>query len=402
MTADALGHIVLALVVGAAGCACAQTPDSTASGAPATARVAFVTPAAVQPRQHDQATIFWDDFEQAGDLHDRYFEYDDANGGFVRSPEAGYAGRGHGMKCQFEQGQVSAGSLKVAFGRNPVGGKLRPHDTFGEIYWRVYVRQQAGWEGNPVKLARATCLAGSDWSQGLIAHVWAGEGDMLCIDPATGIRDNRKVTAGYNDFDHLRWLGSIQGHTPLFSPTESGRWVCVESRVNINTPGQRDGAFLLWIDGHLEASRTDLDWHGTWDDYAIDAVFLENYWNQGAKKREARYFDDFVISTRPIGPVVAAEVPTLTRTATPVSAWQAQVSASPDDTDLVWTSKVTDGRELSLSMDSAHGTFSGSRADSASRASGMVHWLRLRERTASGEWSQWSSWHAPFCTGHRQ
>ena len=40
----------------------------------------------------------------------------------------------------------------------------------------------------------------------------------------------------------------------------------------------------------------ELDWHGTWDEFGINAVFLENYWNEGSVKRQARWFDDFVIS----------------------------------------------------------------------------------------------------------
>ena len=52
----------------------------------------------------------------------------------------------------------------------------------------------------------------------------------------------------------------------------------------------------------LDASRKGLNWHGRWTDYGIIAVFLENYWNSGAVKTESRWFDDFVVSTHPIGP----------------------------------------------------------------------------------------------------
>jgi hypothetical protein len=389
----------LSLAATATSCGAAEPSDTTGGAAPAL-RVAFVSPAAAQPPAQDPAVIWYDNFDPPEDLAARYFEYDSAEGSFVRSPEAGYASRGSGMKCQFGQGQVSAGGLKVAFGRNPVGGKFRPQDTFREIYWRVYVQHQPGWQGNPAKLARATCLADTNWAQGFIAHVWGGRDDLLCIDPATGITDSRRVTTTYNDFDHLRWLGAIQTQMPIFSPAESGRWVCIECRVRLNTPGQRDGVFSLWIDGKLEASHADLDWHGTWQEYAINAVFLENYWNQGAAKREARYFDEFVISTQPIGPVVAASPPSFTRTPVPVAAWQAQVATSPDGEAVVWESKVLDGKELRAIIDAGHGAFAGTRASAGSLAPGTVHWLRLRSPTASGEWSDWTAWHAPFCTPH--
>ena len=234
--------------------------------------MAAVIPAPEQPAQRDKAVIFYDDFDQLPDWRSRYFEYSPANESFVWSEREGL--HGGAMRCQFDKGQVTAGSLKVLFGKNPFGRGIRTDESFQEIYWRVYVKHEAGWQGNPAKLARATCLAARDWSQGFIAHVWGGKGDVLCIDPATGIRDSHKVTTGYNDFPHLKWLGSRQGHTPIFSPTESGRWVCVESHVKLNSPGKTDGVFELWVDGKLEAARTDLDWHGEWADYGINAVFL--------------------------------------------------------------------------------------------------------------------------------
>ena len=260
------------------------------------------------------------------------------------------------------------------------------------------MKHEPGWEGNPAKLARATCLASGDWSQGFIAHVWGGRDDVLCIDPATGITDSRRVTTGYNDFDHLRWLGMMPAKTPVFSPTESGRWVCIESRVRLNTPSKRDGVFSLWIDGKLEASHTDLDWHGSWQEYAINAVFLENYWNQGAVKHEARCFDEFVISTRPIGPIVAASPPSLARTPVACGAWQAQVAASSDGDKVVWESKVLDGKTLTVAVDAAQGTSRGAGAGARALRGDTVYWLRVRSQDTSGKWSEWSSWHAPFRT----
>jgi hypothetical protein len=191
--------------------------------------------------------------------------------------------------------------LHLLFGRNPFGKGVRNSEDFREIWWRVYLKNEMGWEGNPAKLGRATCLAGRDYSQGLFAHVWGGKGDALCLDPATGIQNNLKMTTRYNDFEHMKWLGIAHGATPIFAPAFSGRWIRIESHVKLNTPGQSDGEFDLWIDGKLEASRKALNWHGSWKDYAINAVYLENYWNSGALKTESRWFDDFVVSIRPIG-----------------------------------------------------------------------------------------------------
>ncbi len=188
---------------------------------------------------------------------------------------------------------------------------------------------------------------GKGLEPGVIAHVWGGKGDVLCIAPATGIRDNRKVTTRYNDFPNLKWLGLRQGQDPIFSPAESGRWVCIESHVKLNTPGKHDGVFELWVDGKPEASRTDLDWHGEWTDYGINAVFLENQENNGSIQRQARWFDEFVISTQPIGPVTALQPPTLVLTEPgATAAWEAEIAADPNGADIVWKSHSVGGQHV--------------------------------------------------------
>jgi hypothetical protein len=379
-----LAALLLALVF--------QGRAAVASDAHPPLRVASITPAVLQPAQHDPAVIFYDDFAaapQVGRL--RYLEFNAADGGFTWLPAGGL--RGGSMRCQFTKGQVTAGGLKVLFGRNPLGRGVRRDETFNEIYWRVYVKHEAGWEGNPGKLARATCLAAEDWSQGMIAHVWGGKGDVLCIDPATGIRNSVKITAHYNDFDHLTWLGSRNGQTPIFSPDESGRWVCVESHVKLNRAGQTDGWFEMWVDGRLEASRTNLNWHGTWSEYAINAVFLENYWNEGSVKKQARWFDDFVISTRAIGPIVATMPPIITRT--PVAAdnsWQVEVAADPYGRDVVWRSKPMAADVMNVTVDATDGEFCGSRAGQAELVVGQEYWTRIRRQAGI----EWTAWHAPF------
>jgi hypothetical protein len=60
-------------------------------------------------------------------------------------------------------------------------------------------------------------------------------------------------------------------------------------------------------------NRLYLDWQGNWTDYGINAAFLENYWNQGSVKKQARWFDDFVISSKPVGPITALQPATLIR-----------------------------------------------------------------------------------------
>lgn len=249
--------------------------------------------------------IWCDDFES--DRLARYFEYNDVGGTFVRAPGVG-VGNSHGMRVRLRPGIVEAGNLKVAFGRTP-STYMRPVDggtaTYREVYWRVWIRMQPGWRnGGDSKLSRATVLAGANWSQAAIGHVWTGgEGnERLAIDPASGTDNAGAVrTRKYNDFPNLRWLGYATGATPVFAASRTGRWQCIESRMRLNDPGQANGVNELWIDGVLEARRTGLNWVGAYDNFAINAVFLENYWNDGSPADQERHFDNFVVSTRRIG-----------------------------------------------------------------------------------------------------
>ena len=251
-----------------------------------------VAPAAVQPFASDPAVIWYDSFDDPGTLK-TYYEFVTYDGLFGATDEQALGGSGSSLRGTFHKGTVSAGSLKVAFGDSPFHGvQVRPNERFNQVYWRIYVKHQRGWTGNPAKLSRATSMAGSDWSQAMIAHVWGGDGDFLTLDPASGVDSSGNLaTKGYNDFAHLHWLGNKpNGEYPIFSTEESGKWVCVEAMAKLNTPGASDGSFALWIDGRLDAWRDNLNWRGTWDERSINAVFLENYWNSGSPVEQVRYF----------------------------------------------------------------------------------------------------------------
>ena len=78
-------------------------------------------------------------------------------GSFVRATGTGVAGS-VGMRATCTPGSSGAGSLKVAFGRTP-SSHCRAVDAgtanYRELYWRVFVRREAGWVGNgPGKLTR--------------------------------------------------------------------------------------------------------------------------------------------------------------------------------------------------------------------------------------------------------
>lgn len=243
--------------------------------------------------------IFCDDFESSDPVADRYFEFGDDDGDFARVATESMSGS-HSMETIFQASEVGAGGMKVTFGHNPIGTQYRTSEDFDDIYWRMYLKNQAGWTGSPAKLSRATVFAASDWSQAMIAHLWSSD-DVLLGDPAGCVSGGSVQCSGYNDFANLQWLGQMPGTTPIFSTAASGVWRCIEGHARLNTPGSADGVFEFWIDGQLQNQRTDLDWRGTYTAYGINAVFFENYWNSGSPVEQRRYFDDIVIATEQIG-----------------------------------------------------------------------------------------------------
>ncbi len=257
-------------------------------------------------------TIFCDDFESTSPLMDRYFEYGDAGGNFIPLDGIGRDGS-RGMRAIWKSGQVGAGGFKKSFGRTP--GKyigkhaVTPEKEYKEIYWRIDIRTQPGWQGGGAdKLSRATIMADDNWAQGMIAHIWSAgpHNEYLAMDPASGIdTDGNLVAKSYNDFENLRWLGLRVGDIDLFSTENSGKWYCIEAHIKLNAVDAEDGIFEFWINDTLQAGNYDLDWLGDWQEdslnYSINAIFIENYWNNGSPVEQDRYLDNFIISTQRIG-----------------------------------------------------------------------------------------------------
>lgn len=275
-------------------------------------------------KQAPVGTIFCDDFEEDIPFNQKYFEYNNNGGDFIR---LAYTGRdsSFGMRVKWQAGEVGAGSLSKSFGKTPdtyIGKNAsRPGENFDEIYWRMDVKAQAGWiGGGPAKLSRALCLANSNWAEGMMAHLWSGGMNdyFLGMDPASGIGlDGKLKSTKYNDFNNLRWLGFKAGKTAIFNDAYAGTWSCIVGHVKLNTPGQKDGIFEFWINDTLQASSSNLDWHSTWNNdpntMHINAIFFENYWNNGSPVEQERYMDNLLISTKPIK--CACDVTTQTESA---------------------------------------------------------------------------------------
>ncbi|TWT78845.1 hypothetical protein CA13_02420 [Planctomycetes bacterium CA13] len=358
-------------------------------------RIKCVVPIGNQPHARNPATIWYDDFETDA----QWNAYAEKSGSLDESAGLGETGRS--LRMDYAKGERGTGGAKLFFGDSPAyrAKVVRKSERFDDVYWRVYVMHQAGWTGGgPAKLSRATSMASSHWSQAMIAHVWSS-GESLTLDPATGVKDGNVITRRYNDFDRLDWLGNKPvSKTKIHSKDESGWWVCVESRAKLNTPGKSDGLNQLWIDGNLECERRNLDWRGDYDQYGINAVFLEAYWNDGSPIDQSRWSDNFVISTERIGSAICSCNPMLIRTSLlEGTSWQAEVATAGDTTNVVWRSNSVPVSDR-VAVNERSGEFVGRRSSFNALSAGEEYVVRIRLGGPDGI-QPWSRWHQRFRTG---
>jgi len=239
--------------------------------------------------------VWCDDFEDDSLLETNYFEVVRAGGRFGVASDIVFDGSSS-LKATYLPTVLGAGNLKFSFGKTTVAPTRNLDEDFDEIYWRFYVLHEAGWQGNPLKLSRATVFTKADWSQASIGHLWENDSLGLKLDPVSGVVGSTVVTNGYNDFPNFTWLGGLGGNIEIYAPGNANKWFCVEVHMALNTPGVVDGVFEFWIDDVLQATRSNYNWRGSYVAYGINAIFLENYSNGLLPKEQSRYMDNFVVS----------------------------------------------------------------------------------------------------------
>ena len=264
--------------------------------------------------------IYCDDFET--DKSNLWVDSNYYGSRMVRSAGNGYSGT-YSMRATFPFAPSSAsngGDFMVAFGASPVSPTVDAADTtkYRELYWRAYIKTQAGWQpGTGQKLTRATSFHNSSWAQSMIAHWWgssASPENTLQVDPAGGVcrggvypagspscTNNTVITTGWNDFDNLYWLGGVAGTATVLGTASANTWQCLEGYVKLNDSGQTNGVQTFWVDGVQDATKTGLNFVGTYSTYGINIFRVENYANSGTTNAQYRDWDNLVLSSERIG-----------------------------------------------------------------------------------------------------
>ncbi|HKS38288.1 MAG TPA: hypothetical protein VJW76_13920 [Verrucomicrobiae bacterium] len=103
--------------------------------------------------------------------------------------------------------------------------------------------------------------------------------------------------------------GQAAGPQRVIPPLE--KWQCWEFMIQANTaPDKADGKQAMWVDGKLIGEFTGIRWRSDLD-LKVNCLWLEHYgYDEGDptkqfwKEKQTVWFDDIVVATRYIGPMV--------------------------------------------------------------------------------------------------
>lgn len=106
--------------------------------------------------------------------------------------------------------------------------------------------------------------------------------------------------------------GSEAGPQRIIPPL--GRWQCWEFMIQANSaPDKADGRQAMWVDGKLAGEFTGIRWRNDMD-LKVNCLWLEHYGYDESdptkhfwKDRQSVWFDDIVVATRYIGPIVKSQ-----------------------------------------------------------------------------------------------
>jgi hypothetical protein len=158
-------------------------------------------------------------------------------------------------------------------------------------------------------MARIRYRNHADWTSPMEIHCW------IDTSATHGGTVNLDVKAQHStQANSTGWLAVARSGFTFADTQNIGRWVCFEMEVQLNTPGQTDGAYRLWIDDTLAVERTGIDLRGS-QTYSINECMLDCYWNQGSPRTQGRFYDSLVIATGKIGPEPALATYATWRTA---------------------------------------------------------------------------------------
>lgn len=178
----------------------------------------------------------------------------------------------------------------------PGGGT--PPDGTGWFLFLVQNNIQGA--GRPGESAPGFCHIYAYWpkQRDLFGDHWFPDGYVVPYSNETG-----------NDGDWLAYPDQYPDFKvmPNFLPLRD-KWYCYEMMVKANTPGKNDGEVKYWIDGQLVSDFPDLNMRSI-STLKMDTAHIGLHAKKSARVNK-KWYDNVVIATEYIGPMVDTERPT--------------------------------------------------------------------------------------------
>lgn len=227
--------------------------------------------------------------------------------------EGGWFGSELGVGKRISDEAAASGTHSLEFtvdqgSKGPLGffHKVKPVELMYVRYYRMFAKDWEWWkEGygpHDTEIYGGAFKTPTDKDIGVYTDFWRTGDTILRMEmPLQKGVPNAKEQVG----DRYGKLTPGNGFPWNVSPPDKivpGRWFCVETMAKLNTPGKKDGAAKLWVNGKLVTSIEDLvlrdEEHA---DIKFDMWFLGPYYHPGVPKTEKTYIDAIVVSTSPIG-----------------------------------------------------------------------------------------------------
>ena len=195
-------------------------------------------------------------------------------------------------------------SLRIEYTQDEQQGGATREINHDHVYVRFFEYYATDFDfAAGMKTGRISSFNGNTNNYDIILYSGARSSNPLNSSDFCGTNDMETLTLGYNG-GPLDW-GDVSGNVAM----QRGRWYCVEYEVQLNTPGQSNGAVRVWVDDALQAQRTNFNIRGNVT-ALLNRVMIGGWYSNSAagqnscpnpQSASVRYIDDVVIATERIG-----------------------------------------------------------------------------------------------------
>ncbi len=310
---------------------------------------------------------------------------------------------------KYKEGEDPGGSGWVwrFFGDNKIKTHIPVRDTTPQLqvfagWYHKFEEGFSSQEGRgtlPPKMARMRCFT-TPWKAVYSVLFWIeGPKGFITIQQHTKAPDVER-----------EWLPNYNTSFNLNTPENLGRWIHFELGVTLGE-GHHSDRIQAWADGQLICDIINQDLAGGHRSETLNAMSWDGYWNGGSPREQSRFFDDLVLSKRPVGPARTGNNPIIEISRQPggdlTKKYQIEVAQTIQHplpiTDparkqpklnytVVWRGESNENK---VEVNTGNGSFLNGKN---LLDYNTLYSVRIRQQNEPGEWSEWSPWHAAFAT----